>query len=145
MSIAKIGLIISVCLLVIGAIFMSLSGGDAGSTVSLKSQSVGVVCLNPDCGYKEAMDRSSYQQLVMEKDDELGITPEDKAMGRGRGVGTIEIPLTCPKCGEDSFISGHICGNPDCGEIFPPQETDPRDKCPKCGYSRIEEIKKGLK
>jgi hypothetical protein len=140
MSIPKIGLIVSVCLLVIGAIFMT-RGGSGGGTLVV-SNNVGLVCTNPECGHKEAVDRMKFVEMVKQKEKELGITDEDLAMGRGRGVGT-QIPLTCPKCGKDAFVSGNFCDK--CQEIFPAQEGQYRDKCPKCGYSRLEEIQKNLK
>jgi len=141
MPLPKIGLIVSVCLLVIGAIFMAKGGSGGGAPVL--SDKVGVVCLNPECGYKESVDRQKFSQMMKDRQTELGITDEDMAMGRGRGIGTEQLPLVCPKCEKESFVTGFVCDK--CGEIFGAQAGAFRDKCPKCGYSRLEDIQKNLK
>jgi uncharacterized OB-fold protein len=51
-------------------------------------------------------------------------------------------PLVCEKCGEESIYKAIKCEK--CGAIFFDNVTpdDFRDRCPKCGYSKTEEIRK---
>lgn len=53
-------------------------------------------------------------------------------------------PFVCPECGKNSFYSAMQCASDKCDEVFGVVGRDfkTRDKCPKCGYSRLAELRK---
>jgi DNA-directed RNA polymerase subunit M/transcription elongation factor TFIIS len=103
-------------------------GGVPGSLEAIKEGDamVWMKCRNPKCEHEWEMDARKYFNHL-EANRTTGMT----------------IPaVTCPKCGEDSGYIGLKC--PKCGAVFekgsvPDASTD---KCPKCGYSEREELRK---
>jgi rubrerythrin len=56
-------------------------------------------------------------------------------------VGMTIPPLVCPKCSEKEGYRAEKCEK--CGFIFERGTTnDLVDRCPKCGYSALEEVRK---
>ena len=54
--------------------------------------------------------------------------------------------VNCPKCGKKTCAVATKCQG--CGNVYvvvpKPGSTEPPDKCPKCGYSAIEERRKKM-
>jgi hypothetical protein len=50
-------------------------------------------------------------------------------------------PLLCKKCGKDAVYKAEKCEK--CGNVFFPDTAngDFPDKCPKCGYSKIQTLR----
>ncbi len=86
---------------------------------------VWIMCSNPDCGATYQMDMKDYFEYVQQYEGGLIAPP----------------PLICEKCGEQSAFRAMECKK--CGKIFfmSAVSEDYPDKCPECGYSRIEELR----
>lgn len=117
----------------------SLMGGDEKSYGErVIGDKVALVCVNPDCNYKDTRGREAYAQKIK---DEL-TWEESRSM--------IPVRTKCPDCGKQSVIKGRIC--PECGELFAtpqqlfnarrsmglPAKAPPPDEaedviCPECG------------
>ena len=136
-----------------------------GSVLEKKVSRSDVVlkCLNPECGAIVGVNQKEYMELVKRHQDEYlqgtGVdtgdttpgtvaAPRMVAAGSGQMMpgmalpwGTTSCPFACPECGERTCLRARECSK--CGEVFVlnPNERDP-DKCPACGYSRYEEVKK---
>jgi DNA-directed RNA polymerase subunit RPC12/RpoP len=84
-----------------------------------------LMCTNPQCGAVFEMERKD----LAKSDGEIG--------------GTAGPPTyKCPKCGQMSARIAMKCAK--CGNVFISdyQNLETGDKCPKCGYSALEEAKK---
>jgi predicted RNA-binding Zn-ribbon protein involved in translation (DUF1610 family) len=78
-----------------------------------------------DCGNTWQMDRRDYYDYI--EKNRIGMT----------------VPgIVCPKCGKESAYLAIKC--PKCGNIFEKVATtrDYSDRCPECGYSEQEELRK---
>ncbi|MBN2211561.1 MAG: hypothetical protein JW709_09220 [Sedimentisphaerales bacterium] len=152
------GLVASMILVFVGGAmtiydqFFDNTSGHGPTTVTLK-------CLAPDCGYTQEMSIEEFRELTNAKTQEWmqqnNITmPEGGGGPEGMmdpmmmgmmpswGQPYTQWGLVCPQCQKNSFYLHTVC--PKCGEIFleNPQNAGAPDKCPKCGYSRIEERRK---
>jgi len=85
-----------------------------------------MLCNNPDCGHAVEMNLKEYFQWS-----------EDQYYSTGSVPGYV-----CPECGEESCFRAVKCNG--CGEIFYFKSVPGtyKDKCPKCGYSQIEQDRK---
>jgi DNA-directed RNA polymerase subunit M/transcription elongation factor TFIIS len=111
------------CIAVAAAITIitSRGGSDGSKTVG----QIQFLCVNPQCG--NAFE-SNGEEINKQK---------------GEGISMADMPpVKCPKCGQDSAYAAIKCEK--CGNIFIPNYDDPKeyDKCPKCGYSKDEQLKK---
>jgi len=124
-----IGVIVG-CLAVAGAItYFTHSGGGGGIPDTFADEYVWMVCRNPACGHSWEMNKKEYYEMVEQF--------------RIENPGVMENPAaTCPKCGEPSGYAGFKCEK--CGLVFEKAAVPNtfEDKCPKCGYSAIEEGRK---
>ena len=102
------------------------SGSSAGGIESIKrgTATFWVKCRNPKCENTRQMDMRAYFDYL--EKHRVGMT----------------VPgVVCPKCGEDKGYRAEKCGK--CGFIFERVATsDLPDRCPKCGYSAMEELRK---
>lgn len=93
-----------------------------------EGQMMMVKCRNPECEAAYEVNKEWYYEYIdgqRSKDPTIVATP----------------PLVCKKCGGKSVFQAVKCER--CGLIF---EVDSRphdfeDRCPKCGHSRIEELR----
>jgi predicted RNA-binding Zn-ribbon protein involved in translation (DUF1610 family) len=129
----KIGLIVSVALAVclsIGMAVETMFGGTAGASASADTK-IWFKCVNPDCGAAYSMTLDEFTK----KQEQEG----------GTALLGAQTAVTCQKCGQKSAYVAHKCEK--CGEVFiMPMEMgmlranqDYPDRCPKCGYSTMEE------
>ena len=118
-------IIFAVVLLVVALgitlIFSNPFGGGPESPSDV--QKIPFLCVNEKCGHT------------------FGITPEEydeQRIKSGRAEEMGPVPITCPKCGEESAFPAMKCEK--CGETFiaDPTTRDYPDRCPKCGYSPSE-------
>jgi len=86
-----------------------------------------VMCTNPDCEHKWQMDRKDYFMYMREHQDPM----------------VLEAPaFVCPKCSEASGYRAVKCEK--CGLIFIRGTVahDYADRCPECGHSKTEVLRK---
>ncbi len=121
--------VVVVCIVAAGAItYFTGSGQTAGTTGGTM---MWVKCNNPNCGHEYQIDKIVYREFV---DTEGG------RMAAMYGA----PPMKCEKCGENSVFAAIKCEK--CGKVFFPGtvEGESEDKCPECGFSKNEEMKKAL-
>jgi len=121
-----------ICLIVAGLITFARRGDGGGGLDSIPDdQMTWVKCANPKCKAEYKMSEKQYIKAIVEKSSNL--------------VMRTTPPLTCEKCGEDSLYKAYKCANPSCGIVFIrgiAGQNDLEDRCPKCGQSEMEEIRK---
>jgi len=120
-----VGIVVG-CLVLAGVITLITRSGGSGSTSQFKGQPMWVKCNNPDCGAEYEMDTKEYFDYVREHT-------------RGPSI----PPLPCKQCGEESVFRAVKCEK--CGHIFiygASGAGDFGDRCPECGYSKTEEMRK---
>jgi len=123
-NIAKI-VVIVVCLVaavVLSVNFMGVGGGGGGVTDETERA---MVC--EECGNKYTISEGEFKTQIGEK------SSGEMMMGQ-------LLALDCPECGEEAAFRAIKCSK--CSEIFTKGEAQDNkypDKCPKCGFSEIEE------
>ena len=123
--------VIVVCIVVAGLIILVRRGGASGGIDSIPDDKVlWVKCSNPNCKAEYKMSKKQYHIDVQERTNPMAQT----------------VPLlTCEKCGKDSLFEAVKCANPSCGVVFIKGiagRDDRPDRCPDCGQSETEEIRK---
>jgi ssDNA-binding Zn-finger/Zn-ribbon topoisomerase 1 len=102
------------------------SGSSIGGIESIKRGEAmfWIKCRNPKCEHTWQMDKRDYFDYL-EKHRVAMTVPG----------------IVCPKCGEGSGYLAEKCGK--CEFVFERVATsDVPDRCPKCGYSAMEELRK---
>jgi predicted Zn-ribbon and HTH transcriptional regulator len=121
-----------ICLLLAGVITaVRLMKPKAGTVDSIPdSEMIWVKCINPKCNATYEMSLKKYM-LAMQSDNTPLMDGATKF-------------IKCEKCGKNSIVKAIKCEK--CGYVFAEGEVprDYYDRCPKCGYSKIEEAKKQL-
>jgi ribosomal protein L40E len=124
-----IGIIVA-CLVLAGVVtYMTSRGGNSGLE-AFKGQSQWVKCANQNCGAAYELDKKKYIELVQEET-------------RRNVDATGPVAIVCETCGEQSAFRAEKCEK--CGEVFfygAAGPSDFSDRCPKCGYSAMEEERK---
>lgn len=121
----KIGIIISCLVLAVGIFFFTHTGSSSGKAPSEYT----LLCANPQCKHVMTVSREEY----LEKMQEAG----------SMAMPGKQIAFECEKCGKKSAFIATKCEK--CSQVFFPnyQSKDYHDRCPECGYSKLEEkIKK---
>jgi predicted RNA-binding Zn-ribbon protein involved in translation (DUF1610 family) len=123
--------VILVCLVAAGIVtYSTRSSSKAGGIESIKrgTEMYWLKCRNPDCEHEWQMDKRDYYEYLNEH--------------RREAPPMSVPPVVCPKCGEDSGYRAEKCEK--CGLVFERGSVpnDLPDRCPKCGYSAIEEARK---
>jgi predicted RNA-binding Zn-ribbon protein involved in translation (DUF1610 family) len=112
------------CIVIAGAIaFMTTRSGSSDSKT--KEGQVQFLCINPKCGNAFEASEEKLNKL------------------RGDGISMADMPpIKCPKCGQESAYVAIKCEK--CGNVFIPNYDNPAeyDKCPKCGFSKREQMQK---
>jgi len=106
------------------------SGGGSGGIEDISdTEMTWVKCNNPKCKAGYEMGLKAYYKEVRDRLEPVGMTTP---------------ALTCEKCGEASVYQGVKCANPDCGIVFIRGIVpgDFADRCPDCGQSETQEIRK---
>jgi len=122
--------LIATCLVLAGLItFLTTRSGNPGLEV-FKGQTQWVKCANKNCEAAYELDKKKYMELVQEE-------------ARRNVDATGPMAIICEKCGEQSAFKAEKCEK--CGEVFFYAAAGPGDfpdRCPKCGYSAMEEERK---
>jgi ribosomal protein L40E len=85
-----------------------------------------VKCNNPNCNAEYEIDNKDYLEFMRKNANPMAM--ESPAM-------------KCEKCGENSVFKAVKCEK--CGNVFFwGNPTDFADRCPKCGYSGMEDARK---
>ena len=120
--------VIVVCLIVAGLITFARRGGGGSGIDSISDDKMTwVKCSNPKCKAEYEMSEKQYFKELQQRFNPMARTSP---------------PLTCEKCGKDSLF--RACKCPYCGTVFIRDSVpnDLFDRCPKCGKSETEEIRK---
>ena len=122
-------IIVVACIALAGVItFMTQSGRDSGLK-ALEGQIQWVKCANPDCSAAYEMDKKEFHEYLRDH-----INPANPMA---------TPPLPCKECGKESIYKAVKCEK--CGDIFfdgTVGANDYSDRCPKCGHSNNEELRK---
>lgn len=121
-----IGLVVACIAAAVIVTVMSRSGSSVGGINSMKRGEAmfWIKCRDPKCENTWQMDKKDYYDY-MEK----------------HRVGTTAPALVCPKCGAGSGYRAEKCEK--CEFIFERgTSNDLADRCPKCGYSKLEAARK---
>ncbi len=109
----------------------SIAPEETGKEV-FKGQLVWIKCSKPDCETTYQMDMKEYFDTV-------------ERLTRENPMSMQTPPLVCEKCGQESGRRAEKCANAKCGIIFfrgAAGRGEFADKCPECGYSKSEELRK---
>jgi len=126
-------IVIVACLALAGLVFYVTHSKSDGGIESLESgKLIWVKCNNPDCGAAYQMDEKKYFLEVRER-------------MRAHPMALQTPALVCEKCGKESIFRAEKCEK--CGKIFfsGAVPNDFADRCPDCGYSKTEAIRKARK
>lgn len=134
----NVKIIVSVVCLVLAAgilYFTTFSGGGTGGG----DAKIWFKCVNPDCN-----------QAYSLKPDEFAKLQGDNPMMMPMMMPGQQQAFKCQKCGQQSAYMAQQCEK--CKEVFIMQMPAPGaanqdfpDRCPKCGYSAIEQMEKEQK
>ena len=85
-----------------------------------------VKCDNPDCGQACQIKKRAYFEFLQKEAKPMAPAP----------------PMVCEKCEQESAYRAVKCEQ--CGEVFFHGKvgSDFTDRCPKCGFSEIEDLGK---
>ena len=128
----KLSIIFVVIALIVAGIVISrtFSGGSGSGSGGSGKDKMHLLCKS--CGEIE-ITRDEFREMM--KNQPGGMMP---MMMAG------PMLLNCPECGQKSCAVATKCQ--ECGSVFVsvprPGSSVPPDKCPKCGYSAIEERRK---
>jgi len=124
-----IQIIAIVALLIVAIGIFVMTNGGGGSKVKSPDE-FALLCANPKCGHSEVISRDEYKEMLSD-------TPNPMMMMPGQ-----QISFDCPECGKKTMFKASKCEK--CENIFFPnyQSKDFYDRCPECGFSKIEESRK---
>lgn len=121
-------IVIVICLvLAIGVTYWTRRGGKSG----VVKGSVYMLCVNSECGKTFEMTIERYREKVQTERSEM-VTASAES-----------ITFKCEFCGQETVSMAEKC--PRCSTFFIRDDDnadDWPDRCPECGYSRSEEIRK---
>jgi DNA-directed RNA polymerase subunit RPC12/RpoP len=123
-------IVIVLCLIVAGVVFLLTRSGSSGGINDIKrgEKMVWVKCNNPKCNAEYQMDQRDYFEQIQEKQKVNPLSMQTPA-------------LNCEKCGEPSVFLAEKCEK--CGKVFfSGTSKDFPDRCPDCGYSKTEATRK---
>ena len=121
-------IIVVLCLVLAGVIFLFTRSADSGGIESIKPGNMVVKCSNPACGVVYETDRKVFYAELQD------FSKKNPSLLRTPGA-------ICKKCGKQSVFEAVRCEK--CGEIFfYGNPNDYADRCPKCGFSKIEADRK---
>lgn len=123
-------IVIVVCLVLAGVIFMATRPGGSGGVEDLsRGELYWVQCNNPACKAVYQMDKVDYLKEVEQK-------------VRANPLSLQTPALVCQKCGKESVFRAIKCEN--CGKMFfyGAVQGDIADRCPECKYSKTEAERK---
>lgn len=105
-----------------------LTTSEYGSTADIsESEMIWVKCINPKCNTEYEMSKKAYFSAMQSGNTSVP-------------VGAMNL-IRCEKCSKDSIVKADKCEK--CGHVFA-QGTVPndyQDRCPKCKYSNIEDLR----
>lgn len=122
---------IVICLTLAGLITFTKFSGDSGGIESIQEDElIWVKCNNQACLTEYQLGLKDYLKTTKERYNPK--TP------------FVTPLLTCKECSKDSVYRAEKCGNPDCGVVFHKNSISGElsDRCPECGYSEMEQIRK---
>jgi ribosomal protein L40E len=122
-------MIVVIVVCIVAAVIITVATQSGSSTGGIESIKPGtamlwIKCRNPKCENAWQMDKRAYFEYIEKY-----------------RVGMTVPAIVCPKCGEKQGYRAEKCGK--CEFIFERvAANDLPDRCPKCGYSAMEELRK---
>lgn len=126
-------IVIVACVVLAWLVFYATHSKDDGGIESLESgRLIWVMCNNPACGAAYQMEEKKYFLKIRERMQAHPMAIHTPA-------------LVCEKCGKESVFRAEKCEQ--CGKMFfsGVVPNDFPDRCPHCGYSKTEAIRKARK
>lgn len=120
--------VIALCLVLVGVILLKRRSQSGGIESIPNGDMIFVKCTNPDCKAEYQTSMREYFRYVEEHTDPISQTP---------------TPVICEECGKESVYRAVKCEH--CGSVFfygAVHQDSFEDRCPKCGYSKIEKNRK---
>jgi hypothetical protein len=113
------------CLVLAAAVFyFTTNSSSTGIPNEFAGEKIWVLCNNEGCKAAYEMNKKAYFEFI-----------------EANAVGMDTPPLKCQKCGKNTAFRAEKCEK--CEEIFRyGNPTDFADRCPKCGFSKIEDERK---
>jgi hypothetical protein len=122
--------IIIVCLVAAAVIaLVGRTGRQTGYETIDPKEMMWVKCANPDCGAEYEMSKQEYHKTAQEKINLADLFQKPALVCNECGEESIYKAFKCPKCGKVSFWGGA-------------GRDDFQDRCPECGYSETEDVRK---
>jgi hypothetical protein len=127
------------CFIVAASIFYFTVLGGSGGSLSSGDQKMWFKCFNEKCNAAYSLTPDEFAKLQ-------GDNPTMMMMGQMQA-------FQCQKCNQKTAYIATKCENEKCDEVFIMQmgmvpgqaNQDFPDRCPKCGYSAIEQMGKEKK
>ena len=125
-----IGIIVVCLVLAVVITLVRSSGTPEGSVRDIKrGEMLWVKCMNPECNAEYQIDKRDYYDALQQYQGPImeGGVP----------------PVVCKESGKESLFKAVKCEKS--GKIFfegAAGPTDYGDRCPECGYSKIEDVRK---
>jgi phage FluMu protein Com len=95
-----------------------------------KDEKMLVKCSNPSCNAEYETGKREYYEFLQKNANPMsGATP----------------PLICEKCKMESIYRAIVCENCNSTFFYGEAQNDFKDRCPKCGFSKTEEMRKKAK
>ena len=112
--------IVVICLVLAVGVTLRRSSKPEGIESIKRGEMVWMKCQNPECNAESQMDKKDYYEYIMQHTNTGGA-------------------VVCDKCGQDSAYKAIKCEK--CGKVFVgvPTVEDYLDRCPECGYSKMED------
>ena len=128
----RIGIIIASLTLAAVITYVTSSGGDSGGS-NRGSRVIYIMCDNQDCPESEyEVSTEQYREMMQAVQ-----SPEDRLTGPMMGP----MALECKNCSQETAYMSQKCE--ECETFFSIDydgaSDDYPDRCPECGFSRIEE------
>jgi hypothetical protein len=118
------------CLVVAGAITYLTRTSSHGIDSIDSNEKMLVKCGNPSCNAQYETNKRGYYEFLQKN-----MSP----------MSPVIPPLKCEKCGKTSVYRAIVCENCKMTFFYGEVKNDFKDRCPKCKFSKTEDMRKKAK